>query len=175
MISTIGVAIGSGMYQITVAGLLFAVLVASVLRFATRCTRRYLVFVRQLVLVVAPLKVRSAAHPLMQRTSDPKSVRFHCTHLATLSRPGVATHAVGDGGIMPKFFFHLWDTRVFVPDPNGSDLPDLATVRQEAIATAQQILVDGRSRGEDRSGWVLQVQDEQDRTILKLPLAQAAS
>ncbi len=76
---------------------------------------------------------------------------------------------------MPRFFFHVWDTNAFVPDPNGSDLPDLATAKREAVASARDILVDGRSRGEDRSRWILEVQDEQKKIVLKVPLNEAAS
>ena len=76
---------------------------------------------------------------------------------------------------MPRFFFHLWDTKAFVPDPNGAEFPDLIAVWQRAKLSAQEILADGQRRGEDRSHWKLEVRDEADRTVLTAPLSQAAS
>jgi hypothetical protein len=75
---------------------------------------------------------------------------------------------------MPRFFFHLWDTKAFVPGPNGTELPDLIAVRQKAKLNAQEILADGRRRGEDRGHWTLEVRNEADQTVLTAPVSQAA-
>ena len=74
---------------------------------------------------------------------------------------------------MPRFFFHLWDTKAFVPDPAGTNLPDLAAVRQRAKLDAQEILADGQRRGEDRSHWMIEVRNEADQIVLTAPVTQA--
>ena len=74
---------------------------------------------------------------------------------------------------MPRFFFHLWDTNAFVPDPDGSELPDTAAARDEALANARGIIREGQRRGEDRRNWLVEVRDESDRTIITLPVSQA--
>jgi hypothetical protein len=76
---------------------------------------------------------------------------------------------------MPRFFFHLWDTKAFVPDPNGAELPDLIAVRQKVELNAQEILADGQRRGEDRSHWMLEVRNEADQIVLTTPVSQAAA
>jgi hypothetical protein len=40
---------------------------------------------------------------------------------------------------MPRFYLHLHDGKSRVEDPEGSDLPDLAAARQEALASARQL------------------------------------
>jgi len=73
---------------------------------------------------------------------------------------------------MPRFFFHVWDTKAFVPDPDGAELADSAAAREEALANARGILRDGQRRGEDRRDWLVEVRDESDMTILTFPLSQ---
>jgi len=40
---------------------------------------------------------------------------------------------------MPRFFFHTEDGRCF-PDESGSELPDLAAAKREALATLGEML-----------------------------------
>jgi hypothetical protein len=74
---------------------------------------------------------------------------------------------------MPKFFFHVWDTKAFVADPDGSELPDAAAATKEALANAWGIMQDGQRRGEDRRTWMVEVRDESDRTVVTVPLSKA--
>jgi hypothetical protein len=74
---------------------------------------------------------------------------------------------------MPKFFFHVWDTKAFVADPDGSELPDAAAATKEALANAWGIMQDGQRRGEDRQNWLVEVRDESDQTVVTIPLSQA--
>ena len=74
---------------------------------------------------------------------------------------------------MPRFFFHVWDTNAFVADPDGSDLPDDAAAKEEALANARGIMLDGQRRGEDRRGWLVEVRDDADHTIMTVQVSQA--
>jgi hypothetical protein len=52
---------------------------------------------------------------------------------------------------MPRFYFDLYDGANFAPDPQGVDLPDIETAKDEATRTlseiaAQEIPGDGASR-----------------------------
>ena len=76
---------------------------------------------------------------------------------------------------MPLFFFHVWDTKAFVPDPDGAELINLAAVKQKAKLDACEILADGNRRGEDRSHWTLEVRNEADQTVLTTPILKAAA
>ena len=76
---------------------------------------------------------------------------------------------------MPRFFFNLWDSKAFVADAQGIELPSLDAVRDEAIKSALDVLTDGRAKGEDRTGWTFEVKDDQDRTVLQLPFAEAVA
>lgn len=74
---------------------------------------------------------------------------------------------------MPLFYFNLWDSKAFVADPQGIELPNLDAVREEAIKSALEVLTDGQAKGEDRTGWTFEVKDAQDHTVLQLPFARA--
>ena len=74
---------------------------------------------------------------------------------------------------MERFFFDLWDSNAFVPDPNGIALPDLAAAREEALKSARAILDQGRANGEDRSGWVFEIKNSSYETVLKMPFTEA--
>ena len=76
---------------------------------------------------------------------------------------------------MPLFFFHVWDTKAFVPDPDGAELINLSAVKQKVKQDAREILADGQRRGEDRSHWTLEVRNEADQTVLTTPVSQAAA
>ncbi len=74
---------------------------------------------------------------------------------------------------MPKFTFNILDHKAYLPDPQGTDLPDVVAARRQAVQSAREILVDGAARGDDRTGWTVVVMDEADRTVLTLPFREA--
>jgi uncharacterized protein DUF6894 len=41
--------------------------------------------------------------------------------------------------VMPRYFLHLWDGDLFEEDDEGTDLPDRAAAREEALRFAQEI------------------------------------
>ena len=61
---------------------------------------------------------------------------------------------------MPRYFFHFEDGQVSL-DEDGTDCPDLACAREEALATAGQMLRDTASSESFWSGqpWRLWVTD----------------
>jgi hypothetical protein len=75
---------------------------------------------------------------------------------------------------VPRFYFNFWDSRAFVPDPDGADLPGMAEVRRKAALTADELINQGHANREDRSGWVFEIKDEADRIVLKIPFREAA-
>ena len=52
-------------------------------------------------------------------------------------------------------------------------MPDLATVREEAIAAARELPSEGMLVGKDRTGWRLEITDEQGMPILVFPFSEA--
>jgi hypothetical protein len=53
---------------------------------------------------------------------------------------GIGAKPIGmRSAAMPRFFFHLHDD-VDLPDPDGSELPDLAAARERANAAALDVI-----------------------------------
>jgi hypothetical protein len=71
---------------------------------------------------------------------------------------------------MPQFYFHIVDGN-FSIDPEGVDLPDMAAVRAEAIASAGSILRDAGLDGWVGEEWQMHVVNEAKVTVLKLTFA----
>jgi hypothetical protein len=68
---------------------------------------------------------------------------------------------------MARYFFHIVDGR-FLVDAEGTDLPDMAAVRAEAISAAGEILRDAGAKGWDGDEWQMHVVNEDETTVLKL-------
>jgi hypothetical protein len=68
---------------------------------------------------------------------------------------------------MPKYYLHLWDGDLFEEDDEGTDLPDLAAAREEALRFAQEI----RGDLETPERALVQVADERGSTVWMLQLA----
>jgi hypothetical protein len=65
---------------------------------------------------------------------------------------------------MPKYYLHLWDGDLFEEDQEGTDLPNLAAAREEALRFARAITSD--LEAPDRA--LVQVSDEQGSTLWML-------
>jgi hypothetical protein len=75
---------------------------------------------------------------------------------------------------MPQFFFNIPAAGIF--DQEGSELASLATMLDEANASAREILAEAVLMGdEERQHWVLEVADQGGRTVLALRLGEAPS
>ncbi|SOR26800.1 conserved protein of unknown function [Methylorubrum extorquens] len=53
---------------------------------------------------------------------------------------------------MPLFFFHIRDGATLIEDPDGSELPDLAAAREEAVQGARFLLAEKLKAGEVLDG-----------------------
>ena len=75
---------------------------------------------------------------------------------------------------MPRFFFHVRDGQD-LPDTEGTELPNLAAVRTEALKASGEMLRDNKGRAEFWSGhdWTMNVHDEAGRPVLTLRFAGA--
>lgn len=74
---------------------------------------------------------------------------------------------------MPRYFFHMREGDDFIEDLEGIDLPDAASVHDEAIQAAREIMAD-----RIRSGQVLDAQeflifDENGKQISQFPFRAA--
>ena len=65
---------------------------------------------------------------------------------------------------MPKYFLHLWDGDLLEEDDEGTDLPDRAAAREEALRFAQEIR--GDLATPDRA--LVEVEDERGSTVCLL-------
>lgn len=76
---------------------------------------------------------------------------------------------------MSRYFFNFTDGERVYPDPDGTELPDVAAARAEAIMNARALL--RRRFGPTHSlvGWRVCVIDETGRERLSIPLTQAAA
>ena len=72
-----------------------------------------------------------------------------------------------------RYFFHVQDGRYY-PDETGTNLPDLAAVRDEAIGVTADLLR-GSGRAEFWTGeeWSLHVTDEDGGDVLTLRFSAA--
>ena len=70
---------------------------------------------------------------------------------------------------MPRYFLHLWDGSVFEEDHEGTDLPNLAAARNEALKFARQI--SGELEAPDRA--LVEVADEGGATLWMVQLSSA--
>lgn len=73
---------------------------------------------------------------------------------------------------MPRFFFHIHDGHDF-PDREGTELPDFAAVRREAIQTSARVLKDSADYW-DGTEWRMNVMDDAGQLVLRLTFAAAA-
>jgi hypothetical protein len=74
---------------------------------------------------------------------------------------------------MPRYFFHVHDGASF-PDLEGTELPDLAAARREAVLSSAQLLTDNPDQFWDGEAWSMQVTDESGATLFVLQFAAMA-
>jgi hypothetical protein len=71
---------------------------------------------------------------------------------------------------MARYFFNIYDGGSSI-DPIGSEHPDLASVREEAVETVAERLRGRLLIGNDVTGWLMNVKDEAGATVLILSLS----
>ena len=74
---------------------------------------------------------------------------------------------------MPLFYLHIRRDGVLMEDPDGSDLPDVAAAREEAIAAARDIWAAAIRQGQDFSDRQFIIADERGRHVLVVPFTDA--
>ena len=68
---------------------------------------------------------------------------------------------------MPKFFFNVHYGE-YIPDEEGTELPDVAASRREAAKYAAALLVDHPQQAGERGGWSVEVTDDHRLVLFKL-------
>ena len=74
---------------------------------------------------------------------------------------------------MPRYFFHMIEGDDFVEDPEGMELPDIASVHEEAIQAAREILASKVRTGQIIDGQQFLIVDEDGRQITTIPFKAA--
>lgn len=75
---------------------------------------------------------------------------------------------------MSRYFFNLAGEPP-VDDPQGTELPDLASVREHAIAVAHALMRRTKIFREQQARWAVQVTDSDGREILAIPFCEAST
>jgi len=68
---------------------------------------------------------------------------------------------------MPRYFFHVADGQEF-SDLQGTQLPDLAAARKEALRFAGRLLADAKPDLWDGEEWTMRVTDGDNLTLFTL-------
>jgi hypothetical protein len=71
---------------------------------------------------------------------------------------------------MPKYYLHLWDGDLFEADQEGTELPDLASAREEALRFADEIRCD--LEAPDRA--LIQIANEEGSVLWMIQLSRSA-
>lgn len=72
---------------------------------------------------------------------------------------------------MSRFYFHIRLGDQIVIDQEGSDLPDTAAARAEALASARQILADAIRSGSEAVPEAFVIADSEGRELETVPFA----
>ncbi len=74
---------------------------------------------------------------------------------------------------MPRYFLHVREAGDLVEDPDGTEFPDEAAVRKEAVEAAREIMAEHIRKGLDVSGWCFEITDANGRSIMTVPFSEA--
>jgi hypothetical protein len=74
---------------------------------------------------------------------------------------------------MPRFYFHIIQGGERIEDTEGSDLPNLAAARIEAIDSAREIAAHHARQGHYPDGQVFEISDDEGKIVLKMPFTEA--
>ena len=73
---------------------------------------------------------------------------------------------------MPRFYFHLRSGENFATDCDGAELPDLAAARQEALASAREIVADAVKGSKNETPNCFVIADADGHELLNVPLTE---
>ncbi|MCT2577693.1 MAG: hypothetical protein E5X23_09225 [Mesorhizobium sp.] len=72
---------------------------------------------------------------------------------------------------MPTYHFHV-DNGTFIPDPAGTDLPNLDAAQVEAVRAAGEMINDTKqSFWTHKTPWIMHVTDDRNRLLFSLQFA----
>lgn len=74
---------------------------------------------------------------------------------------------------MPRYFFHIREGSELIEDLEGVDLPDIASVEEEAIQAAREILADRIKSGKVIDGQAFHVVDANGARVAQIPFKAA--
>jgi hypothetical protein len=74
---------------------------------------------------------------------------------------------------VPLFYLHTQRGGVLTEDPDGSDLPDVAAAREEALAAARDLWAGAIVKDEDLSDHQFVIGDETGEQLLVVPFTDA--
>jgi hypothetical protein len=74
---------------------------------------------------------------------------------------------------VPRFYFHVRDGDKLDIDTEGTELPDLAAVREEAVHAAKEALIEAIRTDSVFNNQVFEVADDQGRLVFTLPFREA--
>ena len=70
---------------------------------------------------------------------------------------------------MSRYFFHIRDGERLIEDPEGTDLPDLAAARDEAVLAARFLMSEKVKAGQVLDGQRFEITDEAGQVLDVLP------
>lgn len=70
---------------------------------------------------------------------------------------------------MARYYFHIHDSHGLVPDDEGRELPDLETVRRQALKGARSIISDDVMHGYVDMERRIEVMDDASAHVLAIP------
>ena len=74
---------------------------------------------------------------------------------------------------MTRFFFHIRDGSVFIEDPDGTELDDLDAARDEALASARDLVAARVKAGLVVDGRHFEITNEAGEILADVPLTSA--
>jgi hypothetical protein len=75
--------------------------------------------------------------------------------------------------LMPRFYFHLRQGEILVPDLEGDEFQNVSDVETEALETARHILSEVIKTGGDLVTEALLITDENGRMVVTMPISAA--
>lgn len=70
---------------------------------------------------------------------------------------------------MPRYYFHIRSSDGLIPDPDGTELPDLPAAHAEAVSAARELLANLLRAGKVLDGQTFEISDDRGQVLDRLP------